>query len=137
MGLRVGALEPLAEIFMALVAQARNHARPIKPRAAIVATLQIRKIELGFHGSIRNAGLRWVSRDHRNCYGAYQNESCSHRITLSHCPHGGLAQQLLDSYQMRVAAAVVMLSSAGWAQFKSTVPLVGAPPTVTDSKGHY
>ena len=38
---------------------------------------------------------------------------------------------------MRVAAAVLMLASTGWAQFKSTVPLVVAPTTVTDSNGHY
>jgi VWFA-related protein len=38
---------------------------------------------------------------------------------------------------MRVAAALVMLTLSGWAQFKSTVPLVVAPTTVTDSKGHY
>jgi VWFA-related protein len=38
---------------------------------------------------------------------------------------------------MRVAAAMVMLASTGWAQFKSTVPLVVAPTTVTDSKGRY
>jgi len=30
-----------------------------------------------------------------------------------------------------------MLASTGWAQFKSTAPLVVAPTTVTDSKGHY
>ena len=38
---------------------------------------------------------------------------------------------------MRVAAAMVILASCGWAQFKSTVPLVVAPTTVTDSKGRY
>ena len=38
---------------------------------------------------------------------------------------------------MRVAAAIVMLTCTGWAQFKSTAPLVVAPTTVTDSKGHY
>jgi VWFA-related protein len=38
---------------------------------------------------------------------------------------------------MRVAAAIVMFACAGWAQFKSTAPLVVAPTTVTDSKGHY
>ena len=38
---------------------------------------------------------------------------------------------------MRVAAAMVMLASTGWTQFKSTVPLVVAPTTVTDSKGRY
>lgn len=38
---------------------------------------------------------------------------------------------------MRVAAIAVMLVSTGWAQFKSTVPLVVAPTTVTDSKGRY
>jgi VWFA-related protein len=38
---------------------------------------------------------------------------------------------------MRLAAAIVLLSSSGFAQFKSNVPLVVAPTTVTDSKGHY
>ena len=38
---------------------------------------------------------------------------------------------------MRVAAAMVMLTCTGWAQFKSTAPLVVAPTTVTDSKGNY
>lgn len=38
---------------------------------------------------------------------------------------------------MRVAVAVVLLTCAGWAQFKNTVPLVLAPPTVTDSKGRF
>ena len=38
---------------------------------------------------------------------------------------------------MRVAALLGMLACAAWAQFKSTVPLVVAPTTVTDSKGHY
>jgi VWFA-related protein len=38
---------------------------------------------------------------------------------------------------MRVGAVIVLLASSGWAQFKSTVPLVVAPTTVTDSKGHY
>ena len=38
---------------------------------------------------------------------------------------------------MRLAAAIIMLTSTGWAQFKSTVPLVVAPTTVTDSKGRY
>jgi len=38
---------------------------------------------------------------------------------------------------MRLTAALVLLTSSGWAQFKSNVPLVVAPTTVTDSKGHY
>jgi VWFA-related protein len=38
---------------------------------------------------------------------------------------------------MRVAAAIFMLASAGWAQFKSNAPLVVAPTTVTDPKGHF
>jgi VWFA-related protein len=38
---------------------------------------------------------------------------------------------------MRVAAILAILTCTGWAQFKSTVPLVVAPTTVTDSKGHY
>jgi VWFA-related protein len=42
---------------------------------------------------------------------------------------------------MRAVTAIVVLSSSltctGWAQFKSTVPLVVAPTTVTNSKGRY
>lgn len=38
---------------------------------------------------------------------------------------------------MRVAAGIIVLTCIGWAQFKSTVPLVVAPTTVTDSKGRY
>jgi VWFA-related protein len=38
---------------------------------------------------------------------------------------------------MRLATAIVVLVCPCWAQFKSTVPLVVAPTTVTDSKGHY
>ncbi len=37
---------------------------------------------------------------------------------------------------MRLTVAILLLSSSAWAQFKSTVPLVVAPTTVTDSKGH-
>jgi len=38
---------------------------------------------------------------------------------------------------MRIAAAVIVLSCLASAQFKSNVPLVVAPTTVTDSKGHF
>jgi len=38
---------------------------------------------------------------------------------------------------MLVAAVIVLFASIGWAQFKSTAPLVVAPTTVTDFKGHY
>ena len=38
---------------------------------------------------------------------------------------------------MRLALAIVVLACPGWAQFKSTVPLVVAPTTVTDPKGHF
>ncbi|HKW97465.1 MAG TPA: VWA domain-containing protein [Bryobacteraceae bacterium] len=38
---------------------------------------------------------------------------------------------------MRVAAAILVFVCAGRAQFKSNVPLVVAPTTVIDSKGHY
>ena len=38
---------------------------------------------------------------------------------------------------MRLAVTVLLLSSTAPAQFKSTVPLVVAPTTVTDSKGQY
>src|SRR5580692_11773616 len=37
---------------------------------------------------------------------------------------------------MRVAVAIVWLTCTGWAQFKSIAPLVVAPTTVMDSKGH-
>ncbi|MGO4879500.1 MAG: VWA domain-containing protein [Bryobacteraceae bacterium] len=35
------------------------------------------------------------------------------------------------------AAAILLIASPAWAQFKSTAPLVLAPTTVTDSKGNY
>lgn len=38
---------------------------------------------------------------------------------------------------MRSAAGLLILTCAGWAQFRSTVPLVVAPTTVTDAKGNY
>ena len=38
---------------------------------------------------------------------------------------------------MRPAALVLILAFSAAAQFKSTVPLVVAPTTITDSKGHY
>jgi VWFA-related protein len=38
---------------------------------------------------------------------------------------------------MRAPAAVLVLASACWAQFRTTVPLVVAPTTVRDSKGHF
>jgi VWFA-related protein len=38
---------------------------------------------------------------------------------------------------MRLAAAIVVLVCPCWGQFKSTVPLVVVPTTVTDSKGRY
>jgi VWFA-related protein len=38
---------------------------------------------------------------------------------------------------MRLAGGIVVLTCIGWAQFKSTVPLVVAPTTITDFKGHY
>src|SRR5258708_39522637 len=37
---------------------------------------------------------------------------------------------------MRVAAALLLLGHAASAQFKSTVPLVVAPTTIKDRKGH-
>ncbi|HTA42979.1 MAG TPA: VWA domain-containing protein [Bryobacteraceae bacterium] len=38
---------------------------------------------------------------------------------------------------MRIAAGLFLLACTGQAQFESTVPLVIAPASVTDSKGHY
>jgi VWFA-related protein len=46
-------------------------------------------------------------------------------------------RQIIGVVPMRAAAAILVLASIGTAQFKSTVPLVIAPTTVTDSKGHY
>src|SRR6266849_4670469 len=53
---------------------------------------------------------------------------------FSLCQLGPRGAQLLP---MRVAVTIFMLAWAGWAQFKSTVPLVVAPTTVTDSKGRF
>jgi len=38
---------------------------------------------------------------------------------------------------MRMAAALFVLASSGWGQFKSTAPLVVTPATVTDRDGRY
>lgn len=38
---------------------------------------------------------------------------------------------------MRVPATIILLACTCWAQFKSTVPLVVAPTTITDAKGRY
>ncbi|HLK68949.1 MAG TPA: VWA domain-containing protein [Bryobacteraceae bacterium] len=38
---------------------------------------------------------------------------------------------------MRILAAGLLTVCAAWGQFKSTVPLVVAPTTVTDAKGHF
>jgi len=38
---------------------------------------------------------------------------------------------------MRIALGIIALPCIAWAQFKTTAPLVVAPTTVTDSKGHY
>ena len=38
---------------------------------------------------------------------------------------------------MRAVPAILVLTCAGWAQFRTTSPLVIAPTTVTDSKGRY
>jgi VWFA-related protein len=46
-----------------------------------------------------------------------------------------VAAKLLVFVAMRLALGIVILACMGWAQFKSTVPLVVAPTTVTDSKG--
>ncbi len=47
-----------------------------------------------------------------------------------------MVQKLQALPPMRITA-LVMLTCIAWAQFKSTVPLVVAPTTITDSKGHY
>lgn len=38
---------------------------------------------------------------------------------------------------MRVIAITLLVVCAAWGQFRSTVPLVVAPTTITDSKGHF
>lgn len=48
-----------------------------------------------------------------------------------------MAQEVLRFFAMRAAAAVLLLLCSGRAQFKSTVPLVVAPTTVTDAKGRF
>lgn len=47
------------------------------------------------------------------------------------------AYQLLRSANMRLAIAIVLVGGPGWAQFKSTTPLVVAPTSIVDSKGHF
>lgn len=48
-----------------------------------------------------------------------------------------MARELRYFFFMRIAAAVLIFAFAARAQFKSNVPLVVAPTTITDSKGHY
>jgi VWFA-related protein len=47
-----------------------------------------------------------------------------------------IGPQAANSVPMRLAGALLILACSASAQFKSTVPLVVAPTTVTDSKGH-
>src|SRR5580658_5927795 len=48
----------------------------------------------------------------------------------------GVGPEAASPLPMRLAAALLIFSCGAWAQFKSTVPLVVAPTTITDSKGH-
>lgn len=48
-----------------------------------------------------------------------------------------MARELLRSCAMRLTAIALGLACTGWAQFRTITPLVIAPTTVTDSKGHY
>src|SRR5579883_2077522 len=48
-----------------------------------------------------------------------------------------VATDLLTFGRMRLLAAAVLTVFPAWAQFKSTVPLVVAPTTITDSKGRF
>jgi len=48
-----------------------------------------------------------------------------------------MARSLLASSRMRVATLALFSACAAWSQFRSTVPLVVAPTTVTDSKGRF
>jgi VWFA-related protein len=48
-----------------------------------------------------------------------------------------MAPGMLVSGRMRCALGILLLVSSAAAQFRSTVPLVVAPITVTDAKGHY
>jgi VWFA-related protein len=47
-----------------------------------------------------------------------------------------IGPQAANSVPMRLAGAFLIVACSASAQFKSTVPLVVAPTTVTDSKGH-
>src|SRR5207245_7548021 len=62
MRLRVVALEPLSEILVAPITKTVDHARPVKPRTAIVTAGGVRQIELRIEGSVRDRGLRGVGR---------------------------------------------------------------------------
>ena len=67
---------------MALIAKARYDARPIKPRAAIVATVGVRQIELRIDGAVGNPGFRRVGRSYQKRHDE-EEEGYSHSITLS------------------------------------------------------
>jgi VWFA-related protein len=47
-----------------------------------------------------------------------------------------IGPQAASTLPMRLAGALLILAGSACAQFKSTVPLVVAPTTITDSKGH-
>jgi VWFA-related protein len=48
-----------------------------------------------------------------------------------------VALPVLQTRPMRVLASILLCAGAAYSQFRSTVPLVVAPTTVTDSKGRY
>jgi len=52
-------------------------------------------------------------------------------------PHRPVGPKAAIAMPVRFTAIFIFLSSPCLAQFKSTVPLVVAPTTVTDAKGHY
>src|SRR5262249_34940546 len=54
---RIVLLEPLPEILVAMVTQAVDHARPIEPRALVVALLRIRKVEFRLDRTVGNPGF--------------------------------------------------------------------------------
>src|SRR5262249_40874344 len=56
--LRIVALEPFAEVVVAFVFQAEDHAGPVEPRGLVVALLRVRQVELGPNQPVGDFSLR-------------------------------------------------------------------------------
>ena len=102
--LRIVAVEPLAEIVVALEFEACDLARPIEARGAVVALLRVGQVELGADRAVGDLGLREIRGGER---GNRQREveskaasSCGHWSSNSGEPYG-----IVAGFTARCAAA--------------------------------